>query len=795
MQSRAEVDPRKPLSRSQVSSHDRNTDVRAKPDAEDEVGTAPPFPGDYDHGDEDDASLAGTDQHAPAVAEWEAPPGRMSGEHPRREGMNEEGEYLTGSEYPVGDLPEDQREDDETGSARHEREEDEEEEDPDAPLDDLLVDDPDGAPPRDGDEDIYGEDDYPEEDESYQGLDEDEDASRAQKSRTATRAKGRGKTRIAPVDEPEEEEQGDRTRAGPPFRLEIVLGPDQGKTKRFRGVRMVVGRVPGCDLKLSDQSVSRRHLEMIQGEKGVMLRDLGSGNGTKINGQKVSEQLLQDGDEIAIGKTKFKFVDELAQYRKAREAQEKQELEELAKAAAAAERAEQLAKEAEAAANPQPAPEASAPDAASSRIHEEGADFAGLLRRGRKMRERFGALSRNQKLGAAIAAAGTLLAVLITVFIATRESKDPQLEAAEVQLAAARAALDADQLETAINLAQRATQLFATADREGLGDRARRELGAEKALEAARKLTDEGKFLEAEAELKSIVNVGPKRTARANALRVEVNAKHDDYLYAKAKEALANKDAESAAQIIPGLTPSRSQELSNQLVELKVKLEGDRRYRETQRVKSVEQGKKRQEQARAAELDTAFQGVARKFHAGEFSRATLECDRVTEQFRDDADIRARSTELKKLIPTFARNFEDGQRKFKAGALESSVRPLRRAKEIYKDIGFTGALGTLIDEELASAALAAAKAAHARADYPSAAAGYRETLKLNPSEERAKEGLARLLETADELYGKGYQVRDSDPRAAIVNFKIILEIAPADAAVYHKAKEALASMQP
>lgn len=124
------------------------------------------------------------------------------------------------------------------------------------------------------------------------------------------------------------------TRAGPPIKLEIVGGPDAGKKKRFKGVRMTVGRMAGVDLLLSDQSVSRKHIELIHSDTGTLLRDLGSGNGTKLNGKKIAaDTVLSHGDEIQIGKTKLRFVDELAAFKKAREDAEKKEQEEEEKPA------------------------------------------------------------------------------------------------------------------------------------------------------------------------------------------------------------------------------------------------------------------------------------------------------------------------------------------------------------------------------------------------------------------------------------------------------------------------------
>ena len=66
---------------------------------------------------------------------------------------------------------------------------------------------------------------------------------------------------------------------------------------------VVIGRGQGTDLLLPDISVSRQHarVERVDGD-GHKIVDLGSQNGTKVNGQKVTEQTLKPGDELQVGK-------------------------------------------------------------------------------------------------------------------------------------------------------------------------------------------------------------------------------------------------------------------------------------------------------------------------------------------------------------------------------------------------------------------------------------------------------------------------------------------------------------
>ncbi len=68
-----------------------------------------------------------------------------------------------------------------------------------------------------------------------------------------------------------------------------------------------VGRRPESNIVLADPNVSRNHAEIRPQGDGFMLIDLGSTNGSKVNGVRVAQRLLQDGDEISFGNTKMRF--------------------------------------------------------------------------------------------------------------------------------------------------------------------------------------------------------------------------------------------------------------------------------------------------------------------------------------------------------------------------------------------------------------------------------------------------------------------------------------------------------
>ncbi len=69
----------------------------------------------------------------------------------------------------------------------------------------------------------------------------------------------------------------------------------------------VIGRSSDCDISLSDPNVSRRHAEVRRIGDGYSLVDLGSTNGTEVNGQRIQETALMNGDVIGVGTTSITF--------------------------------------------------------------------------------------------------------------------------------------------------------------------------------------------------------------------------------------------------------------------------------------------------------------------------------------------------------------------------------------------------------------------------------------------------------------------------------------------------------
>ena len=89
------------------------------------------------------------------------------------------------------------------------------------------------------------------------------------------------------------------------FLAELVL--TDGRRVQIGSEPLVIGRLPECGVVLADSNVSRRHAELRRSGDSVVLTDLGSTNGTRVNGAPIRERVLVSGDEVSVGSTRLIF--------------------------------------------------------------------------------------------------------------------------------------------------------------------------------------------------------------------------------------------------------------------------------------------------------------------------------------------------------------------------------------------------------------------------------------------------------------------------------------------------------
>ncbi|MFZ7124731.1 MAG: diguanylate cyclase [Desulfobacterales bacterium] len=90
--------------------------------------------------------------------------------------------------------------------------------------------------------------------------------------------------------------------------LLVIYGTHIGKSYFLGPDEQIIGRSERADILIDQDSVSREHARIKPEMDGYSVQDLGSTNGTFVNGQKVESALLKDGDRLHVGETILKFL-------------------------------------------------------------------------------------------------------------------------------------------------------------------------------------------------------------------------------------------------------------------------------------------------------------------------------------------------------------------------------------------------------------------------------------------------------------------------------------------------------
>ena len=85
--------------------------------------------------------------------------------------------------------------------------------------------------------------------------------------------------------------------------LRVVDGPERGKTFHQLNTPVTIGREEGNVMQLNDERISRYHMKIHENDGTILLTDLQSTNGTRVNGETVQLWILRPGDLITIGRS------------------------------------------------------------------------------------------------------------------------------------------------------------------------------------------------------------------------------------------------------------------------------------------------------------------------------------------------------------------------------------------------------------------------------------------------------------------------------------------------------------
>lgn len=92
--------------------------------------------------------------------------------------------------------------------------------------------------------------------------------------------------------------------AVPAYMLRGVTGPVFGRIFPIDHP-VTVGRLPVCDIAIQEPTLSRCHVRLSPTAEGMLVQDLGSTNGTYVNGQRVSQWIARAGDELRLDCLRF----------------------------------------------------------------------------------------------------------------------------------------------------------------------------------------------------------------------------------------------------------------------------------------------------------------------------------------------------------------------------------------------------------------------------------------------------------------------------------------------------------
>lgn len=124
------------------------------------------------------------------------------------------------------------------------------------------------------------------------------------------RGKAEAGTRVPAADTaaPARESTGTTQLAdqSPEGSLRVIAGSEVGAQFPLSSVTMI-GRLPECEVTLQDASVSRRHARITRQGDRWTVEDLGSTNGMRVNGARVGQAELRDGDRLDLGSVKLAF--------------------------------------------------------------------------------------------------------------------------------------------------------------------------------------------------------------------------------------------------------------------------------------------------------------------------------------------------------------------------------------------------------------------------------------------------------------------------------------------------------
>lgn len=92
------------------------------------------------------------------------------------------------------------------------------------------------------------------------------------------------------------------------MKLVVLAGAKKGAAVPLKKDQFIIGRAKDCSLRAGSDAISRKHCEITRTDDGVLVRDLGSRNGTYVNDERIEGKVpLGEGDRLRVGPLEFRF--------------------------------------------------------------------------------------------------------------------------------------------------------------------------------------------------------------------------------------------------------------------------------------------------------------------------------------------------------------------------------------------------------------------------------------------------------------------------------------------------------
>jgi len=561
----------------------------------------------------------------------------------------------------------------------------------------------------------------------------------------------------------------------PRCRFRVLFGNDRGELIELSNGEYIVGRHESADVVLNDPAVSRRHFKCIVTDTDTIVEDLGSGNGTKINGVRKPTTKMEHGHQIEIGTSVLRFEDPMRPEDEFAKQQNQQQ---------------------------QVAPTVAAPQVQPAPVYIQQQSKSG---NGWVI-----ALLLLILAGGGFVAGEAVFGLYNVMGLAPkkentastkRKADQKRVKQAKKLLKRAREAFEAKQWVVCIDLAERAYALNSgLKEANQLVSRAEKEREFSKVIENAKMLKGTPLPEAMKKKLGEIPNTSIYRV-EAQELLTKAEQPTEQETAKAIQVALRGKDLEGAQAQLAKLKENfpksvMLEDFERQVSDLEARAKRIARRKSASRTprnnpstSSSSPPKDKEPVRRPVKSSGGDRGLTRGFNlyaSGQYDRAIEAFQRVANSSRADDETKSKARRAGKNVTKFQRNYEPGQRALRQYQARKAIQQLTIARKADKKLG--GSNQANINPLLAKALLLGAKEDYQRKQYGSSMSKVRRANKLQPNNPESSNLQRKLKGKSKLLFEEATRAKNSgDTARARKLLEQVLSILSAEDSTYKKAK--------